>query len=119
MKRILLISIIILTMVNLKSQLQKDKYYHAGAGVIGAGAVFTPFYLVSGDENLSFRASYIFVPMIAVSKEVYDVSNGGEFSLADAGITIGTSLLTGYCLKKIFNGRNKRKNKRDIITVQF
>jgi len=116
-KLIIILAIISLNQTMIKSQLSKDKYYHAGAGVIGTGLIFTPFYLASNDENLSFRASCIFMPMVAVSKEVYDVSNGGEFSLSDAGITIAFNIASSYVTKKIITGIKKKRQK--TIYVEF
>jgi len=101
--------IILLFPVCLNAQIAKDKYYHAGAGVISSGLIFTPVYLSSNDENLSFRAAWMGTSLIAIGKESFDVYNGGNFSFTDIGFTFASGLASAWITKKIINRKKKKK----------
>ena len=101
--------LLILLLIPFCLKAQKDKYYHAGAGVISSGLIFTPIYLGTNDENLSFRAAWMGTTCIAFSKEMYDSYNGGSFSFVDLGFTFTSGLVSSWLTKKIINRKKKKK----------
>ena len=104
--RVIIIFILCFSL-NLNAQIAKDKYYHAGAGVVLSGST----YVIS--QNISREMNPIAPSLIAFtgacSKEFYDSLNGGRFSWQDAAFTTVSGVLTNYLIRKIWKPKKKKK----------
>jgi len=108
-----LITILLMFAITVNAQIQQDKYYHASAGTLLAGATYTI-------GQYSYRDMNPIAPsLIAITggtaKEFYDVMSGKRFSYNDLAWTALSGIATNIIIRAIWKPRKKNK---DIFEIE-
>jgi len=104
-----LLIILILIPLSLNAQIKPDKYYHASAGIVLSGGMYTIGQFSERDMNPIAPSLIAFTGGCA--KEFYDSMNGGYFSYNDLIWTTASGIVTNIALKLIW--KKKPKIKKD------
>lgn len=108
MKKLIVILFLFPLITN--AQLAKDKYYHAGAGVVISEGTFLLSQKLWQDNKLSCRMAVSLTAYSAFGKEMFDAFSGGRFNWNDAVFTFTSGLITAYINKWLFKPRKKQPN---------
>jgi hypothetical protein len=118
MKKLIIILLLIPILANAQMQLSEDwsfkadKVKHGIAGVVIAIPSYYLMYNYTGDHEVSRNAAWMIPAFAALGKEFTDGMQGKEISLADAGYTIFSGLVTAWVCKGIAKRKQRKWEKK-------
>ena len=115
MKKLITIIFLFAFIFTMSAQIKKDKYYHAGAGVVISGSSFLITNHYTKDPATAFRLSAGLVTCSAFGKELFDSFGSGQFSWSDFAFTEISGLVTSSALYFIYKKKKKAKFNKDLI----